>query len=322
MADRKFINFLLYLMLRRIGGAMEFEQSVFPYVVITPAHNEEAFIEKTIHSMISQNVRPLKWIVVNDNSTDHTGEIVEQYLAQHEFLQLINLKRSGERHFGNKVRAFNRGLAEAQVYNYQYIGNLDADISLERDYFERILHEFAKDPNLGIAGGMVSTCIGDKFVSQEVALDSVAGAVQLFRRGCFEQIGGYLVLPQGGIDAAAEIMARMKGWKTRTFPDLRVFEHRRTGTATVSPLVSKIKDGQRFQSLGYGFMFLCLRCMYRLMDQPRIAGSAAILYGYLKSVINRAPIVLPPDVVQYLRAEQRSKLIRFLRRSSWVQKNV
>jgi biofilm PGA synthesis N-glycosyltransferase PgaC len=294
---------------------MEFEHTAFPYVVVTPAHNEEAFIEKTIQSMVNQNIRPLKWIVVNDNSTDCTREIVERYATRHEFLQLINVSRTGERNFGNKVRAFNLGLAAAQLYDYRYIGNLDADISLEPDYFEKVLHEFAEDPALGIAGGMVSTCIGDKFVSQKVALDSVAGAVQMFRRECFEQIGGYLILPQGGIDAAAEIMARMKGWKTRTFPDLHVLEHRRTGTATASPLRSKIKDGRRFQSLGYDFLFLCLRCVYRLRDRPRIIGSAAILYGYFKGVVNRAPIVLPPDVVRYLRAEQRCKLIRLLKRS-------
>jgi poly-beta-1,6-N-acetyl-D-glucosamine synthase len=186
---------------------------------------------------------------------------------------------------------------------------------MEKDYFEKILREFDRDLNLGVAGGMVSTSIGDTFVSQNVALDSVAGAVQLFRRGCFEQIGGYLALPQGGIDAAAEIMARMKGWKVRTFPGLRVLEHRRTGTATARPLASKVKEGKRFQSLGYGFLFLCLRCLYRLMDQPRIVGSAAMLFGYLVGVVRGNPIVLPPDVVKYLRMEQRAKLMRFLARS-------
>ena len=168
---------------------MEFEQSVGPYVILTPAHNEEALIEKTIHSMINQTVRPLKWIVVNDNSTDRTGEIVKRYASDYDFLRLISLKRSGERHFGNKVTAFNRGLSEVQGLDYRFIGNIDADISLENDYFEKILREFEKDLNLGVAGGMVSTSMGDKFVSQNVALDSVAGAVQLFRRGCFEQIG-------------------------------------------------------------------------------------------------------------------------------------
>jgi glycosyltransferase involved in cell wall biosynthesis len=291
---------------------MESAQAVAPYVVITPAHNEEAFIEETIHSMIKQTIQPLKWIVVNDGSTDRTGEIVEQYAGGHDFLQLVNLRRSGDRHFANKVRAFNCGLTEAQALDYQYIGNLDADISLEKDYFEKVLYEFEKNPELGIAGGMVFTFIGDRFVSQKVALDSVAGAVQLFRRWCFEQIGGYLILPHGGIDAAAEITARMKGWKVRTFPELRVLEHRRTGTATARPLASRVNEGQRFQSLGYGFPFLWLRCMYRWKDRPRAIGSAATLFGYLKGVITGSPLVLPPDVVRYLRAEQRGKLMRLL----------
>lgn len=297
---------------------MKIVQAVAPYIIITPAHNEEAFIEKTIHSMINQTVRPLKWIVVNDNSTDRTGEIAEQYAKQYDFLLLVNLSRSGGRDFSNKVRAFNRGLEEVQAIDYQYIGNIDADISLEKDYFEKILGAFDNHPDLGIAGGMVSTRIGDKFISQNVALDSVAGAVQMFRRGCFEQIGGYLALPQGGIDAAAEIMARMLGWKTCTFPELRVLEYRRTGTATARPLVSKVKEGQRYHSLGYCFLFLCLRCVYRLKDKPIVVGSAATFYGYLKGVIKRDSIALPPDVVRYLRGEQQDKLIRFLRRLRWV----
>jgi glycosyltransferase involved in cell wall biosynthesis len=253
------------------------------------------------------------WIIVNDNSTDCTSKIVERYAMNYDFLRLINLKRLGERHFGNKVFAFNLGLSEVQDLDYQFIGNLDADISLEKDYFEKLLHEFAKDPHLGVAGGMVSTRIGNKFVSQSVALDSVAGAAQLFRRGCFEQIGGYLALPLGGIDAAAEIMARMKGWRTRTFPELCVLEHRRTGTATARPLASKVKEGKRFHSLGYSLLFLCLRCVYRLMDRPRVVGSVAILVGYLVAAIRGNPIILQPDVVQYLRMEQRRKLICLLR---------
>lgn len=269
--------------------------------------------------MINQTIRPVKWIVVNDNSTDRTGEIVEQYAAQHDFLQLVTLRRSGDRDFGNKVRAFNRGLTETQVFDYQYIGNLDADISLEKDYFEKILREFDRDSNLGVAGGMVSTCIGDRFFSQEVALDSVAGAVQLFRRGCFEQIGGYLALPQGGIDSAAEIMARMKGWTVRTFPELRVLELRRTGSATNRPLAARLKEGQRFHSLGYSFLFLFLRCVYRSMRRPRVVGSAATFFGYLKGVISGNPIALPRDVVDYLRAEQRGKLMRLLHPMHWLR---
>ncbi len=128
---------------------------------------------------------------MNDDSVDDTGKIVERYAVDYSFIRLINLRRSGGRHFGHKASAFNQGLTEVQDLNYQYIGNLDADISVEKDYFERILHEFVHDSSLGVAGGIISSRIGDRFVSQDVALDSVAGAVQLFRRNCFEEIGGY-----------------------------------------------------------------------------------------------------------------------------------
>jgi len=282
-----------------------------PYVLITPAHNEEALIEQTIKSVIRQTIKPQAWIIANDASTDHTADKVEKY-AQHTWIRLINVKRDGGRHFGHKVHAFNAGLAEADHFGYRYIGNLDADISMTPDYFEQIICEFERDPKLGIAGGMVSSWINDQFVSQNVALDSVAGAVQMFRRSCFEQIGGYLSLPQGGIDAAAEVMARMKGWTVRTFPELQVREHRRTGSSTARPLGARVNEGRRLYSLGYGLSFFLLRCVYRSMEKPRIIGSGAALFGYLQALLRRAPLLLPADAIQYLRAEQRSKIGRAL----------
>jgi glycosyltransferase involved in cell wall biosynthesis len=281
---------------------------VAPFVIITPAHNEEIFIEETLRSMLRQTLRPLRWVIVNDGSTDRTRDIVATYAAQHDFIRLVDRQRQGERHFGNKAHAFNLGLSNCDITEFEFIGNLDADISLESDYFEKVLKEFEQNSKLGIAGGMVRTRIGDQFISQDVALDSVAGAVQLFRRQCFEQIGGYRPLPLGGIDSAAEITARMNGWTVRTFPDLCVLENRRTGTATAPPLVSRVKEGQRYHSLGYGFLFLCLRCLYRSMDRPRILGSMAIFVGYVRGLMKRSPILMPPDTVRYLRDEQQAKL--------------
>jgi glycosyltransferase involved in cell wall biosynthesis len=286
---------------------------VAPFVIITPAHNEEAFIEETIRSMLRQRVRPMQWLIVNDGSTDRTRDIVAAHAAQHGFIRLIDRHRQGARHFGNKAHAFHLGLSRCDIADFLFIGNLDADISLEPDYFEKVLQEFEREPQLGIAGGMVQTRIGGCFISQEVALDSVAGAVQLFRRECFEQVGGYKPLPLGGIDSAAEITARMRGWRVQTFPALRVLENRRTGTATATPLLSRMKEGQRYHSLGYGFLFLCLRCVYRSMDRPRVMGSLAILIGYLRGLLGRSPILLPPDTVRYLRDEQQNKLRQSLK---------
>jgi len=286
------------------------------YVIITPAHNEDAFIEKTIASVIAQTVHPLKWVVVNDASTDRTAEIVECYAKEYNFIQLVNVERPTGRHFGHKVRAFNRGLAEIRDLNFDYIGNLDADVSFEPNYFESILLQFVKEPRLGIAGGMIYSRLGEEYVSQEVALDSVAGAVQLFRRACFEQVGGYLLLPYGGIDTAAEVTARMKAWTVHTYPEFRVLEHRRTGSATACPLASRVKEGRRMQTLGYGALFYFLRCLYRAKEQPKVVGSCAAFWGFLASKLSGEPIALPAEAVRYLRAEHRAKLKRLFRLSS------
>jgi glycosyltransferase involved in cell wall biosynthesis len=283
------------------------------YVIITPAHNEATFIAKTINSMVLQTRQPKRWVVVNDASTDGTGKIVDQHEKLHGFIKLVNVERPPGRHFGNKVTAFNKGLEMVQGLRYEYVGNLDADISLEPSYFEKLLYEFERDPELGIAGGMVHTNEGGRYVSQEVALDSVAGAVQLFRRECFEQIGGYIALPCGGIDAAAEIMARQAGWKTRTFPEYRVLEHRMTGSATARPMGSRVKEGRRLHSLGYAPEFFVARCVNRLKSKPRIVGSFGALFGYFSNVLRGEPIALPPEVVRQLRLEQREKLKRMLR---------
>ena len=281
------------------------------FVIITPAHNEEAFIEQTIRSMIQQTVRPLKWVIVNDASTDRTANIAEEYARKHSFIKLVHRNRDVGRDFGKKVHAFNRGLAELRNLSYDFIGNLDADITFEPQYFENILGEFEADPKLGIGGGIVYTKFTDSFITYDSTLDSVGGKIQLFRRECFEVIGGYRPLKFGGIDAAAEIMARMKGWKVRKSLQNRVSEHRRTGFAYGQPLVTMMRDGQKFYSLGYDPIFYLLRCIYRLRDYPVFFGSVAALLGYFCSMIRRQPVVLPSDVIAHLKAEQRTKLRQF-----------
>jgi len=282
------------------------------FVLITPAHNEEAYLAETILSVARQQRLPLRWVLVDDASTDGTWDIMRRYAAVYPFIDAISLKRPAGRHFGNKATAFSAGAAAVQSLAFDFIGNLDADIALEPDYFRRILREFDRAPSLGIAGGMVHSCLNGRFVSQEVALDSVAGAVQLFRRLCFEQVGGYVPLPHGGIDAAAEIKARMNGWTVRTVSEARVLERRRTGSANLAPLASKLEEGRRFHSLGYSFSFLAARCLFRLMTPPILLGSGAALLGYLQCAVERRPVALPPEVVSFLRFEQRAKLRRTL----------
>ena len=283
------------------------------YVLITPAHNEEAHLERTIHSVLAQTCKPLRWVIVNDASTDRTGEIAAHFAKTTDFITAVNVSRDGKHAFSKKARAFNEGLKHLSGVDYDFIGNLDSDISVGENYFENVFRLFETDDAIGVAGGIIHTKIGDRFVTCDTTLDSVAGAVQMFRKKCFEQIGsGYLPLPYGGIDAAAEIIAKMKGWKVRKSVEDKAWEHRQTGTATARPLRANYRLGCRFHSLGYGLLFYSLRCLYRLRDEPVFIGSCSAYLGFAASCLRRQPVALPPPVVEYLRRSQREKLLEYL----------
>ena len=283
------------------------------YVVITPAHNEAQFIERTIQSMVAQTLPPRRWVIVDDGSTDATAQIAARYEARHSFIHLVRKARDPERNFARKVHAFNRGLDELRETPFDFIGNVDADMSFGPGYFESILRNFDDDPRLGISGGIVFTKFTRRFKTYDTTLDSVGGKVQLFRRQCFDDIGGYRPLKFGGIDATAEIMARMKGWSVRKSLATPAYEHRPTGFAYGNPIVAKMCEGRRFYSLGYDPLFYLLRCIYRLHEFPFFVGSSAALVRYLYGMFRRESLALPDEVVQYLRAEQQQKMRRLLR---------
>lgn len=280
------------------------------YIIITPARNEEMLIEKTIKSVISQTVLPEKWIIVSDGSTDRTDEIVEKYAVNHDFIELIRMPNRKKRNYAHKVFAFNEGYRAAKRVPHQFVGNLDADISFEPDYYERILNELQKNPNLGLAGGLLYCVDGDKIKSQESSLNSVGGPIQLFRRECFEQIGGYWPLKKGGIDAAAEIMARKIGYEVRTFIDIHVLHHRRLGAAHSHRLKSAFLAGIKFRLIGYHPAFYFLRAVPRALRSPFLIGSILNLCGYCWAVLRHYQIEIPSDVVKFLRSEQMTRLRR------------
>jgi glycosyltransferase involved in cell wall biosynthesis len=284
---------------------------VLQYALITPAHNEESHLRLTIDSIQKQILKPIRWIIVDDGSSDKTRSIAELASSEMDFVRVITMSRSGGRSFGNKARAFNLGVEQLSGVSYDVIGNLDADVSFAPSYFAHLVKAFERDESLGITGGIVFTNIGGRFVTQDRTTDTVAGAVQLFRRECFEEIGGrYLPLPSGGIDAAAEIIAKSKGWKVRkSFTD-PVSEHRQTGTASATPVVALFRLGRRFRALGYGPLFFSARCLYRVRDEPVLIGSCAQFCGFIAAFVRREPIILPPEVVKYLRQMQRRRLMR------------
>ena len=171
------------------------------YILITPVKNEEVFIENTIRSVISQTVPPLKWIIVSDGSTDNTNVIVNDYCSRHDFIILIPLENSAERNYRSKVEAFKVGYEMVKKIEFDFIGNLDADITFGSTYYEEILRKFKQNDRLGIAGGVVYDVIRGKIKKSSRNLNSVGCAIQLFPKKCYEEIGGYLPLVMGGEDA-------------------------------------------------------------------------------------------------------------------------
>ncbi len=298
-------------------GAMQHNNPVGPgpeqsFVLITPAKNEGQFIRQVLESVVAQTRRPLHWVIVDDGSTDDTAKIVQDFVNRYTFIHLVRLESNRKRQFSSKVIAFNAGLEKVKDLRYSFIGNLDADITLDADYFKAVLDAFDRDPRLGISGGRVFTTVDGAFVCRDNTADSVGGAVQLFRAECFEAIGGYKQLPYGGIDAAAEINARAKGWVVRKI-DRNVYEHRKTGSAH-KPLRGSLNEGLKFHSLGYSTIFFVSRCAFRLFEHPRVLGSLLALGSFITAHLRRFPIYLDDEVVAYLRAEQNAKLSTMLKR--------
>jgi biofilm PGA synthesis N-glycosyltransferase PgaC len=279
-----------------------------PYVLITPARNEEAFIEKTIQAVIAQTVLPKKWVIVSDGSVDRTDEIVNQYAEKHDFILLVRRSGDQKRNFGSKAKAFEFGYERLKDLEFDFIGNLDADVSFNSTYYESILSRFQDNKRLGVAGGIRYDLRNGRFHKILRSRNSVGGALQLFRRQCYESIGGYLPLEYGGIDAVAETMARMHGWEVESFPELEVYHYRRTGTASERILRARFRSGIRAYLIGYHALFEISRCISRLFRHPPVIGSLVTLSGFFWASLKRYDRPVSDDFVRYLRSEQLARL--------------
>lgn len=278
------------------------------YVLITPARNEQAFIEKTIESMIHQTCLPLKWVIVDDASTDETGEIVTRYVAQYPWIEMVQMPQRRDRNFAAKVTAFNAGYERVKALHYEIIGNLDADISFAEDHFEFLLGKFSEDLALGVAGTVFRE---DGYSSDKDSFEGhkhVSGQCQLFRRECWEAIGGYVPHRAGGIDWIAVTTARMKGWKTESFRERCFFHYRHLGTAERGVLSSLFSYGQKDYYLGGHPIWELFRMAYRSTRRPYIAGGVALGLGYGAAFLRRTPRPVSRDLMVFHRKEQMAKL--------------
>ena len=278
------------------------------YVLITPARNEEAYIEKTLRSVVSQTAIPEQWVIVDDASTDSTAQLVENYVRDYRWIELVRRTQRAERSFSRKVDAFNAGVQRLGSREFDVIGNLDADLSFDPEYLEFLMNKFVEDPKLGVAGTPFVENGYDSARDSFEGENHVAGGCQLFRRQCFEEIGGYIGNPAGGIDWIAVTTARMKGWKTCSFPEKRFHHYRSLGTAERGIVASLFSYGEKDYYLGGSPVWQLFRVCYRSAKRPFLIGGLALLAGYCWAALRRTKRPISPELMRFHRREQMNKL--------------
>jgi glycosyltransferase involved in cell wall biosynthesis len=293
--------------------------STLKYVLVTPARNEEAFIEGTIRSVIAQTVRPERWVIVSDGSTDGTDDIVRRYTREFSWIELLRMPEHRDRQFAAKANCFAAGYDRLKSLEFDLVGNLDADITFDPGYYEFLLSRFSERPQLGVAGTPfvedATQPANHSYAHGAANLTHVSGACQIFRKKCFADVGGYVAIKGGAIDWIAVTTARMRGWETRTFLEKVCFHHRKIGTGNHSPLLVRFHYGRKAYYVGGHPIWETLRGVFQLKESPRIFGGMYFIAGYWWACLTRMHRPVSRELIAFHRAEQLVRLRGLFRRS-------
>jgi len=281
------------------------------YILITPVHNEEKFIGQVIASVVSQTILPKKWIIVDDGSTDDSHHIIKRYENKYAFVSYLWFnEHCHESYYSRRVSVVLHGIEAAKKLEYDFMGVLDGDITLEKTYYEAVLQEFERNTKLGIASGVYVNKCGDNLQPVLIDANHTPGGVQMFRRQCYEEIGGYVPQKYGGDDSCAEIMARMRGWQTRSFPKYQVIHHRLTGTICGASIIrARFRQGLTEYGVATHPLFMVAKSIRRaVLEKPYFIGSIARLFGFLYGYCLREERRFPPEAIRFVRKEQMRRL--------------
>lgn len=278
------------------------------YVLVTPVKDEVGTIGRTINAVAGQTVIPLEWVIVSGGSTDGTDDLVSQAAAVHPWIRLVVIPADSQgRSFSTVVRNTERGVKALSCRDYGYIGLLDADVEFTPDYFETVIRQFESNPRLGLAGGNVI----DKGTPRDSVprnLQDVPGAVQFFRRDCFDTLGRLIAVPEGGWDALTCAVARMNGYETRLLTDIVVDHLKPRNISQGNVFWRNWQIGARDYALGYDPVFAFVKAAGRFFTPPFAIGAVAAWLGFCAAVSQRRPRVVPAPVLAHLRSEQRQRL--------------
>jgi len=284
-------------------------------VIISPVRDEESHLRGTIHSVVRQTHRPLEWIIVDDGSSDGTWQILQRAAAEHPWIQPVQRTDRGFRQSGaGVVDAFYFGYEKISNGEWDFLGKLDADLTFEPHYFASCLEEFQENTDLGIAGGTICALVDGSLTAESKSDPKfhVRGAVKLYRRECWDAIGGIVRGPCW--DSIDELHANMLGWQTRTLAKELVHHHRPAGQA-FGRWRDWVKGGRGNYVSGYHPVFMFLKCLSRLMQRPFGIAAGGLLWGFVTAYFNRTPRLVDDQLKKYVRAQQVRHLT--LRPSLW-----
>lgn len=289
-------------------------QTLPNFGLLTAAYNEEKYIGETIRSVTAQTHLPNIWIVVSDGSSDRTDEILRLAAERFRFIRLVRREKDCNRLFASKVFALRAGARLLPIETLDFIGHLDADVSLGPDYFADLLSRMQRSPRIGIAGGLILEQFGNRFRQRPgTNLASVPGAVQMFRRECYIQVGDLIPIEVGGEDWYAEVKAKMNGWRVQTFTEPVAYHHRPTGRGS-GHLRYAFRQGKMDAAFGSLVAFEVLKILRRVPARPWLIGALVRFVGFCIAHLSSKRMV-PSEIVQFLRQEQSTRLRSRVRRT-------
>lgn len=278
----------------------------YRYAIVTPVKDEDKYLEKTAASVLSQDIRPQTWIIIDDRSRDRTGEIIQKLSRENPWIIGVrNEEDNNERRVGGEA-VVHLGLNMLKAGSYDFLVRMDGDVSFDASYFSSLFGEFERNPRLGIASGVCYVPKGEKLAEEKEPRFHTRGPVKTYRVTCFLDIGG--LDSHEGWDTIDEVKAHMLGWHTRNFPHLKIIHHRKTQTA-LGTLRGKLNQGRVAYYVGYHPLYAMLRAFRRMMETPYILGGLYDLAGFLEGYMRGLSRVGDPALVMYMRQQQMNRLL-------------
>ncbi|OIR03131.1 poly-beta-1,6-N-acetyl-D-glucosamine synthase [mine drainage metagenome] len=282
------------------------------YVLISPCRDEADYMRQTLDSVVAQSLRPAKWIIIDDGSTDETPQILGEYARQHDWIEIVTRSNRGRRAVGpGVIDAFYAGLDTISLGDFEYLCKFDLDLNIPPRYFELLIERMKQQPRLGTCSGKPYFPDPDtgELISEMCGDEMSVGMTKFYRTRCFEEIGGFVrEVMWDGIDCHT---CRMKGWLARSWddPDLRFLHLRAMGSSQKGMLTGRQRHGFGQYFMGTWFPYMVASAAFRMTRPPVVVGGLAMLWGYITSWARGLPKYNNAEFIRFLHAYQKRCMI-------------